>query len=144
MSITVQLVGNMAFEAHTPSGSKFVLDAYPESGGEGHGPTPVEALLSSAAACSGMDVISILRKKRQQVTGYRIVVETERSVPEGQYPRPFSKIVIRHELEGDNLDAAAVARAVELSDEKYCTVVATLRAAPEVVSEWTARQTQRA
>ncbi|MFN3684867.1 MAG: OsmC family protein [Fimbriimonadaceae bacterium] len=133
--VRVDWKGNMAFEATPPSGVKFVMDAYPESGGSNLGPTPLEAMLSSLAACSAMDVISILRKKKQNVTSYRVEVEGERG-PEGQYPRPYLSLTVRHIVKGENLDPAAVARAVELSDTKYCTVISTLRAAPKVESVW--------
>lgn len=132
MPTIVTWKGNLAFEATPPSGQVFRMDAHPDKGGT-QGPTPMETLLSSAAACSGMDVISILEKKRQKVTAYRVEVEAER-VPEGTWPRPFTRIRFRHVVEGENLDPAAVARAVELSDEKYCSVLATLRAAPEIES----------
>jgi putative redox protein len=133
--LSVRWKGGMAFEAQVPSGNNFVMDAHPEFGGDGLGPTPVEALLSSAAACSAMDVVGILEKKRQVITGYRIEVEWQRA-PEGKYPRPILSMIIRHVLEGENLDASAVQKAVELSDQKYCSVVATLRQAPSVVSEF--------
>lgn len=132
--MTVNWKGGMAFEADPPSTNKFTMDAYPEVGGKGLGPTPLEALIASAAACSAMDVISILQKKKQEVTAYRIEVETERG-PEGVYPRPITTMKIRHVVSGNGLDSTAVARAVELSDTKYCSVVSTLRAAPSVVSE---------
>jgi putative redox protein len=133
--VTVKWNGDMEFVAHTPSGNKFVMDAYPEEGKESKGPTPVEALLSSIAACSAMDVIGILAKKRQKVTGYRVEVEGER-IPPGQWPRPFLSITVRHVVKGENVDPAAVARAIELTDEKYCSVIATLRQAPKIESVW--------
>jgi putative redox protein len=125
----------MGFSAEVPSGCPFTLDAYPEVGGESLGPTPVEAMLSAIAACSAMDVISILKKKQQTVTSYQVQVEGER-VGEGTWPRPFVAITIKHIIKGENVDPAAVKRAVELSDEKYCTVIATLRQAPKVESIW--------
>jgi len=133
--ISVEWKGGMAFEALPPSGNRFVMDAIPEVGGANAGPTPVEALLSSVAACSAMDVLSILQKKKQVVTSYRIEVEWQRA-PEGLWPRPILSMVIRHVVRGEDLDPAAVARAIELSDGKYCTVIATLRQAPEIVSEF--------
>lgn len=133
--VTVRWAGEMRFAADVPSGCEFMLDSHPDHGGTGQGPTPVEALLSALAACSAMDVLGILEKKRQKVTAYRVEVDGDRPPP-GQYPRPFSAIRIRHVVTGENLDPAAVARAVELSDTKYCTVITTLRAAPEVTSEW--------
>ena len=137
--VTVNWVGGFAFEADPPSGNKFVMDSHDEFGGANRGPTPVEALLSSLAACSAIDVLSILQKKQQKVSGYRIEVDGERVAP-GEYPRPFTSIVIRHIVVGEDIDPAAVARAVELSDQKYCSVIATLRATPEVKSEFKIEQ----
>ena len=133
--VKVELEGLMAFRAESSTGLSFVMDASADVGGAGLGVSPVEALLASAAACSGMDVMSILRKKKQVVTSYRLEVDGERA-HEGEWPRPFSSITINHILTGENLDPAAVARAVELSDEKYCTVVATLRVSPKIVTNW--------
>jgi putative redox protein len=135
MKASVTWDGEMGFQADPPSGNRFVFDAHPEFGGKNKGPSPLETLLCALAACTGMDVISILRKKRQTVTSYRIEVEGERD-PEGTWPRPFKRIRVRHILEGPDLDEAAVQRAVELSDEKYCSVSATLRSRPEIETEW--------
>lgn len=82
-----------------------------------------------------MDVISILQKKRQEVTGYRIEVEWERG-PEGVYPRPVTGVKIKHIVSGVNLDPAAVERSIELSEDKYCTVIATVRSGTKVESSW--------
>jgi len=128
----------MGFAADAPSGARIVLDAHPESGGSGNGPTPVEALLASVAACSAMDVISILRKKKQEVTSYTVEVEHERA-PEGEWPRPITKFSIRHIVTGPNVDPEAVARSIQLSDEKYCTVMATLRLSPPIESTYEVR-----
>lgn len=133
--VTVDWVGGMAFSAHPPSGNGFVMDSHAEFGGEDRGPTPVEALLSSIAACSAIDVLSILKKKQQKVTAYRVEVDGERP-PAGEYPRPFTSLVIRHVVAGEGIDPAAVARAIQLSDEKYCSVLATLRQGPAVRSEF--------
>jgi putative redox protein len=133
--VNVNWIGGMAFEAHPPTGVTFVLDSHPEHGGALRGPTPVESLLASVAACSAIDVLAILQKKHQHVDSYRIEVDGERP-PQGEFPRPFRSITIRHIVSGQDIDPNAVARAVELSDEKYCSVIATLRAAPTVTSEF--------
>ena len=125
--------GKRVFEADPPTGNKFTMDAYPEAGGQNLGPAPMEAFIASGAACSAIDVLQILEKKRQKVTSYRVEVEGERS-EEGVYPRPYTSLVFRHILEGENLDLNAVEQAVRLSDEKYCTAIATMRAAPQISS----------
>jgi putative redox protein len=137
MEPTVSVVwkGGMAFESTPPSGQVFTMDAYPDSGGQGLGPTPVEALLSSIAACTAMDVISILQKKQQKVTSYKIEVTWDRG-PEGVWPRPITAVRVRHIFEGENIDEAAAARSIQLSDEKYCTVAATLRIPTEISSTY--------
>ncbi len=134
--LVVNWLEAMKFRADTPTGSSFILDAYPDEPGTGAGPTPVEALLSALAACTAMDVVLILEKKKQQLTAYRVEIEGERGEP-GVYPRPFTSFTIRHVLKGKNLDRAAVERAVTLSEEKYCTVATTLRSSPKIHAEWT-------
>lgn len=111
------------------------MDAYPESGGQNLGPTPLEAFLASLATCSAMDVISILKKKQQQVSEYRLEVEYERG-PEGVFPRPVTSINIRHIVNGVDIDPNAVARAIELSETKYCAVLSTLREPPQVHADF--------
>jgi putative redox protein len=133
--VTIKWNGKLAFEASTPSGAQFILDGHPDFGGQGLGPTPLEALLCALGACTGMDVISILEKKRQVVTRYTVEVTGERA-EEGSSPRPYVSLHVKHIVEGENLDPASVQRAVELSDEKYCHVAATLRGAPKITREW--------
>ena len=132
---TVEWKGGMVFESTPPSGNRLVMDISVEEGGTNIGPTPVEALLSAIAGCSAVDVVMILQKKKQTLTSYRIEIDGERG-PVGVYPRPFVSVTIRHIVSGENLDPAAVARAVALSDEKYCTVLATVRSALSVTSAW--------
>lgn len=127
--------GKMAFEASMPDGTGFRMDTNPDSGGESSGASPVEALLASIAACTAMDVVAILRKMRHEPTSYRIEIEHERT-PAGEFPRPITAVTLRHVLEGEGLDPEAVARAIELSDTKYCSVMATLRFGPKVASEF--------
>jgi putative redox protein len=111
------------------------MDSHPDFGGKNLGPSPLEVFIASGAACSAIDVIEILEKKRQKVTKYTIEVDGDR-VPPGTFPRPYTKLKFVHIVEGDAIDEAAVEQAVRLSDEKYCSVIATLRATPEIVSEY--------
>ncbi len=132
--IEVTWKGKMAFWAGMPDGTGFLMDTNAEAGGEGKGPSPVEAMLSSVAGCSAMDVIAILQKMRQKVDAYRIEIAHTRT-PKGEWPRPITSITMRHIVEGEDIDPEAVAKAVALSDEKYCSVMATLRFGPELKSE---------
>lgn len=133
--VTLRWKDGEAFEAEVPTGVKFVIDSHPEHGGRLLGPTPLEALLSAVAACSAIDVLDILRKKRQNVTAYRVEIEGDRPPP-GEWPRCYSTIRLMHFVQGENLDPEAVKRAVELSDTKYCTAITTLRKGTTVTSDW--------
>ena len=126
---TVTLADGMAFDATTGSGHTVRLDATPDHGGSDTGPSPMEALLLSLGGCTGMDVISMLRKMRQDITAYRVDVRGERR---DEHPRIYTEIVVEHILSGPDLDPKQVARAVELSATKYCPVSAMLAAGTEV------------
>ncbi len=133
--VQLEWQGELRFSAGSSSGSRFQFDGAAEEGDGRDGPSPMEALLGSLAACAAMDVVSILVKKRQRVTAYRVEVDGGR-VPPGTWPRPFLSFTIRHIVTGQQVDPDALARAVQLSDEKYCSVAATLRLRPEIRSEW--------
>jgi putative redox protein len=135
MKLDLTWKGRMAFEASTPSGARFVIDTYTDQGGDQSGPTPIEAFVSALAACTAIDVVMILQKMRQPLESYSVEVEWERA-PEGEWPRPITRVTLRHVVKGDGLDPAAVEKAVRLSDEKYCSVSATLRSGPQIVTTW--------
>jgi putative redox protein len=86
-------------------------------------PSPLETLIAALGGCGAMDVIGVLRKKRQRVTGYEVMVSGERRE---DHPRAFTRIEIVHKLRGHAIDPAAVAEAIRLSDTKYCSVHASL------------------
>jgi len=116
---TLNLVGDMRFEAHTGSGHTVVMD-----NGEGDtGARPAELVGVALGGCTGMDVISILRKKRQAVTGYEIRVSGLQA--EG-HPNNFTRFDVVHVVTGEDIDPEAVRRAIELSATKYCSVGSTL------------------
>lgn len=104
-----------------------------DSGENASDPSPAQALLAVTGACSAMDVISILRKKRQAVTGYEVELEGDRRET---HPRSFTAIRIVHKFRGVNLDPRAVEEAIRLSEEKYCTVIASLRPTVAVSSRF--------
>lgn len=118
---TVRYAGDGYFIGTTPSGYPQLMD----SKGDRHAaPTPLEMLLVSVAACTAFDVQSILEKKRQDVTGYEVVITGTRA---DDHPRKFTAFHINHIVHGRGVSSEAVARAIELSDTKYCSVAATVR-----------------
>jgi len=125
---TVEGTG-LVFEAQVGHDQRFLMD----SSATPAGPSPVEVMLASLGGCCGMDVIGVLRKKRQAVTGYEVVLEGERN-PE--HPRRFTRIAIVHRVRGRSLSATAIEEAIRLSDTKYCTVYATLAPSVEITSRY--------
>ena len=120
--------GDDLFVATTPSGHAQVLDT---DTARAVAASPMELLLVALGGCTAVDVVSILKKKRERVTGYRVEV---RGTRREEHPRAFKRIEVRHVLRGHNLSERAVAQAVELSETKYCSVAATLRPTAEIVS----------
>jgi putative redox protein len=125
MTAQATWVAGMEFGVDAGSGHRLTLDVAGEDGGRDAGFRPMELLLVALAGCSGMDVITILRKKRQRVTGYTVRVQGERAET---YPQVFTEIAVEHIVTGHAVDPAAVARAIELSETKYCGVGAMLGA----------------
>jgi len=128
-TVTVKLLGNMQFLGSDEDGLTVMMDASPDLGGENKGIRPVALLLISLAGCSGMDIISILRKKKQTITGYEIKVSGERRE---EHPRIFTKIKVEHIVRGENIDPRAVERAVQLSTDTYCSVMAMLKQTADI------------
>lgn len=96
------------------------LDAEPSVGGAGVGPQPHRILLLAMAGCTAMDVISILRKKHQQVSGLRVEVQGSRAE---QHPRVYTQFEVLYQVRGTAIDPRAVERAIELSTTRYCPVI---------------------
>jgi putative redox protein len=109
--------GNMAFIGNSDTGFPIPLDADPAAGGEGGGSRPMELIAIGLAGCTAMDVISILRKKRQEVTRFEVRVEAERAE---EHPKVFTHAVITYIVAGKGVEEAAVLRAIELSATRYC------------------------
>lgn len=118
MKTTVQWQGDVRFAATPGSGHTVVMDGPPDYGGENAGPRPMEMVLMGTAGCATFDVVHILKKQRQTVTGCRAVVTAERAE---NPPRVFTKIAIHFEVEGRGLRENKVAQAVKLSAETYCS-----------------------
>lgn len=123
LTITSQLIEGMQFLATSDSNHTVMLDAAEHAGGRNDGFVPMELLLAGLAGCTGMDVIAILRKKHQQVTGYTVRVAGERATT---HPMVFTRITVEHVVTGHSVNPEAVARAIELSMSKYCSAGAML------------------
>ena len=110
--------GNMMFDA-TVSGHHVIMDAHPAVGGEDKGCRPKELMLASLAGCTGMDVVSILKKMRVEFTALDIRVSAD--VTE-EHPKHYEKMRVDYEFTGEHLDPAQLKKAVQLSQERYCGV----------------------
>ena len=118
---TVQYAGDDFFIGTPPSGHAQLMDS---KGDRRAASTPLEMLLVSVAACTAMDVQSILEKKRQDVSAYKVEITGTRAE---DHPRKFTAFHVHHIVHGRDVSEKAVADAVELSDTKYCSVAATVR-----------------
>jgi putative redox protein len=123
--------GAFGFEAKDANGHTVKIDSSPETGGENFGVRPMQLLLMGLGGCSGIDILSILKKQRQNVTGFRMRLEGEREA--GKDPSLWKDITIVFQLEGQ-IDPDKAEKAVSLSMEKYCSVSETLRKAGAGIS----------
>ncbi len=123
MDAKVTWLEGLSFTGTADSGFEIRIGADPAVGGADDGFRPLELMAVSLAGCTAMDVISILRKKQQQVSGFEVRVHAERA-PE--HPKVFTHLTIVYEVRGRGVDEAAVQRAIQLSAEKYCPAQAML------------------
>lgn len=123
---TVHWTTGLSFRGESGSGGQVELE-----GEQTPGMRPTELLLAALAGCTGMDVISILGKKRLHVEGYRVRVQGEQT---GGQPSVFRSIVVEHEVQGESIEPEAVRRSIELSATRYCTVSAQLSAGDLAIS----------
>ena len=118
MNINVSWAGEALFVGETASGHKILMDGPPEGGGHDLGPRPMEMLLLGTGSCSSYDVISILKKSRQDVNACEVEISSTRADTE---PKVFTDIHIHFKVTGKDLKETQVERAVSLSAEKYCS-----------------------
>jgi len=127
---TIHFAGDEFFIGITPSGQAQAIET---NSTRASAATPMELLLIALGSCTGVDVVSILKKKRQQVTSYRIEVSGDRRE---DFPRSYTRLEVKHIISGRGVSEQAVASAIELSDKKYCSVAATLRGSAEIVTSY--------
>ena len=127
---TIRFTGEDLFVGFSPSGHAQTIETDTTRNSAA---SPMELLLLALGGCTGVDVISILKKKRQHVTDYRIEVNGERR---DDHPRAYTRLFVKHIVRGRGVSEKAVADAVELSDTKYCSVAATLGGTAEIISSY--------
>jgi len=127
----------MAFEGAADTGFSVAMDAAPDVGGQNTGFRPMELMLVSLGGCTAMDVISILKKMRQDVAGFEVRVSGDRAT---EHPKVFTQLRIEYVVTGRNLDRAAVEKAVNLSATRYCSAQAMLSKAAPIETVITLRE----
>ncbi len=133
MNTRISWTDGMSFSAEL-DGFTIAMDADEKVGGRGLGPKPKGLTLVSLGGCTGMDVLAILRKMKQDVTGLEVEVD---SVLAEEHPKKFAAITVRYHVAGNDLDPGRVQRAVELSETRYCGVNASLAPAVPISTEIT-------
>ncbi|MCV9935117.1 OsmC family protein [Boseaceae bacterium BT-24-1] len=131
MKARAKWVEGMAFMGEAGSGHAVMMDGAPEYGGRNIGTRPMEMLLIGLAGCTGFDVVQILKKGRESVTGCEVEVEAERATED---PKVFTRIHITYRVSGRGLSQAKAERAVTLSKEKYCSASIMLGATAEMTT----------
>ncbi|RLD15470.1 MAG: osmotically inducible protein OsmC [Caldiserica bacterium] len=116
--------GGMEFVGTTPSGHKVLVDSTPDKGGGDKGPRPMELLIVGLAGCTAMDVIFILRRMREKVQEFKVEIDTER---EESHPKVYKSIHIKYLFKGENLSEKNIKRAIDLSQDVYCSASATFK-----------------
>ena len=132
---TVKLVDGMQFLGESGTGHAFVMDAAPAVGGKDTGCRPMELLLIGLGGCTAMDVVSILRKKKLKVKGVQTNVKGNWVAGE-TYPKYFETIEVEYIVTGSGIKDTDVSRAIALSEEKYCSVMANLRGTSKVTTSF--------
>jgi putative redox protein len=121
----VQWIGEQKFVAVSPSGHALAMDS---DRGSNTGPGPMELLLMALGACTATDIVIIMKKKRQKLESLEVICSGERAA---DYPQVWNKLEIVFRLRG-KLEESAVKQAIQLSEEKYCSVAATLKKSAEL------------
>lgn len=133
MKATIKWTGGASFAGQADSGHTVIMDGAPEFGGRNRGIRPMEAVLIGLGGCTAFDVISILKKSRQQVTDCVAELEAERA---DTAPKVFTRIHVHFVVSGTRLDPKKIARAIELSANKYCSATAMLGKTAEITHDF--------
>jgi len=132
MEIRVKWVEGMSFMAETESGHALVMDGAPEGGGRNIGPRPMETVLAGTGGCTAYDVVLILKRSRQQVTGCEVRLKAERAETD---PKVFTRIHMHFIVRGKDLKRSLVENAIKLSHDKYCSASIMLGKTAEITHD---------
>lgn len=138
MEANIRWAGGVAFEGSTQGGHAIMMDGPPESGGRNLGPRPMETLLLGMGACSSYDVVTILRKGRQDLSDCVVSIKARRAEAD---PKVFTEIHLHFDLAGRGLSASHVERAIKLSAEKYCSASIMLGKTARITHSFDIRET---
>ncbi|PCJ86929.1 MAG: peroxiredoxin [Thiotrichaceae bacterium] len=133
MKAVVKWLDNMSFVGESESGHSVVMDGPPESGGRNLGIRPMEMVLLGMGGCTAFDVVLILKRQRQLITDCQVELSSERA---DEAPKVFTKIHVHYVVKGKGLDAKKVARAVDMTAEKYCSVSIMLAQSVDVTHDF--------
>jgi putative redox protein len=133
MKVRVKWVEGVTFLGETESSHAIVMDGAPEGGGRNLGPRPMETLLAGAGGCTAYDVVTILKKSRQDIDDVAVEMDADRAPVD---PKVFTRIHLHFVVKGRNLRPDAVARAIELSATKYCSASIMLGKTAEITHDY--------
>jgi putative redox protein len=134
MKARVKWIDGRAFVGESGSGHAIVMDGAPESGGRNLGVRPMEMMLLGLGGCTAFDVVMILERGREKVTGFEVELDGERAAED---PKVFTHVRLTYKLKGKSLKPAAVERAVKLSAEKYCSASKMFEMSATIEHAWT-------
>ncbi len=133
MDCTVRWGNGMTFVAETGSGHLLSMDGAPEGGGRNLAPRPMEVVLAGAGGCTAYDVVVILKKNGQEITGCEVVLQAERAAAD---PKVFTRVHYHFVVRGRNLKRNLVEQALRLTHEKYCSATAMLARTAEITQDF--------
>lgn len=138
MQVALDWKQGMSFRGRASNSKMLDLDAEPEIGGAGNDFSPMELFAFGLGGCTGIDVISILHKKRQEVTAFEVRVDTQRGA---EHPRVWTHVLLEYIVTGKNIDPKAVERAIQLSHDKYCPAQNMLKKTVHIESRYEIKET---
>jgi putative redox protein len=141
MKAKITWINGRAFLGESGSGHAVVMDGAPEAGGRNIGVRPMEMMLLGLGGCTAFDVVMILEKSREKVTGCEVVLESVRA---SEDPKVFTAVKMIYTLRGEKLKPASVERAINLSAEKYCSASKMFEKTATITHEWTVVDTTAA